>query len=52
MKTYILKPTMTPATLNRTATLDKPAVASALPPRQPLPRPSAPRVERPRQKKL
>ena len=39
MKTYILKPTMTPATLNRTAILDKPAVASALPPRQPLPRP-------------
>ena len=36
MKTYILKPTMTPATLNRTATLDKPVV---LPPRQPLPRP-------------
>ena len=47
MKTYILKPTMTPATLNRTAILDKPVV---LPPRQPLPRPSAPRVERPRQK--
>ena len=39
MKTYILKPTMTPATLNRTAILDKPAVASSLPPRQPLPRP-------------
>jgi transposase len=39
MKTYLLKPTMTPLTLNRTPALDKPAVAHPLPPRQPLPRP-------------
>ena len=39
MKTYILKPTMTPTTLTPTPTLDKPAVARRLPPRQPLPRP-------------
>jgi len=38
MKEYILKPTMTPTTLTRTATLDKPA-PRALPPRQPLPTP-------------
>ena len=41
MKEYILKPIMTPATLNRTADFDKPAVAAVrprnLPPRQPLP---------------
>lgn len=37
MKEYILKPIMTPATLNRTSTLDKPAVGRILPPRQPLP---------------
>ena len=37
MKTYILKPTMTPATLNRTPTADKPAVGRPVPPRQPLP---------------
>ena len=36
MKEYILKPIMTPATLNLTPGLDKPAV---LPPRQPLPAP-------------
>jgi transposase len=38
MKTYILKPTMTSATLSPTSTPDKPAPL-ALPPRQPLPRP-------------
>jgi transposase len=38
MKTYILKPTMTSATLSPTATPHKPAPV-ALPPRQPLPRP-------------
>ena len=37
MKTYILKPTLTPATLNRTAHPDKPAVARSLPARLPLP---------------
>jgi transposase len=37
MREYILKPIMTPATLNRTATLDKPAVVRPMPPRQPLP---------------
>jgi len=37
MKEYILKPTMTPTTLNLTPTHDKPAVARAVPPRQPLP---------------
>lgn len=37
MKEYILKPIMTPATLNRTPTPDKPVVARTLPPRQPLP---------------
>ena len=36
MTTYILKPTMTPPTVNRTLTGDKPVV---LPPRQPLPQP-------------
>jgi transposase len=39
MKTYILKPTMTPPTLNRTARGDKPAMVATVPPRQPLPRP-------------
>jgi transposase len=39
MKEYILKPIMTPTTLTRTATADKPATARALPPRQPLPTP-------------
>ena len=46
MKEYILKPIMTPATLNLTANFDKPAVTASavtavrprnLPPRQPLP---------------
>ena len=37
MKEYILKPTMTRPSLNRTPTLDKPAVARSVPPRQPLP---------------
>jgi transposase len=37
MKEYILKPTMTPATLNRTSPLDKPAVVRPLPAHQPLP---------------
>jgi transposase len=37
MKTYILKPIMTPATLTRPAPLDKPAVGRPVPPRQPLP---------------
>src|SRR6185436_9925698 len=37
MKEYILKPIMTPATLNRTATADKPVVVRPVPPRQPLP---------------
>jgi transposase len=37
MKEYILKPIMTPATLNRTATADKSVVARPVPPRQPLP---------------
>lgn len=40
MKTYLLKATMTPATLNIEGTPDKPAVRppGPLPPRQPLPR--------------
>ena len=40
MKTYILKPIMTPATLNSAAAPGKPGVrpAPTLPPRQPLPR--------------
>ncbi len=37
MKEYILKPIMTPATLNPTATADKLAVIRPVPPRQPLP---------------
>jgi transposase len=37
MKEYILTPIMTPATLNRTATLDKPEVVRPAPARQPLP---------------
>ena len=37
MKTYILNPTLTPATLNLTPTPDKPAVGRPVPPRQPLP---------------
>ena len=37
MKEYILKPIMTPATLNLTTALDKPAVVRTVPPRQPLP---------------
>lgn len=37
MKTYILKPTLTPATLTRSPALDKPAVVRPVPPRQPLP---------------
>ena len=37
MKTYILKPTLTPATLTRTPALDKPAVPRPRPARQPLP---------------
>lgn len=37
MKEYILKPIMTPATVNLRSTADKPAVARPLPPRQPLP---------------
>jgi transposase len=37
MKEYILKPIMTPATLNRSSTADKPVVARPVPPRQPLP---------------
>jgi transposase len=37
MKPYILKPIMTPATLNLSATADKPVVARPVPPRQPLP---------------
>src|ERR1051325_6547131 len=37
MKEYILKPIMTPTTVNRSATADKPAVARTRPPRQPLP---------------
>jgi transposase len=37
MKEYILKPIMTPATLNRTSTADKSVVARPVPPRQPLP---------------
>ena len=39
MKEYILKPTMTPATLIPTAPSDKPAVVRPVPPRQPLPTP-------------
>ena len=37
MKTYILKPIMTPQTVALTLTADKPAVARLIPPRQPLP---------------
>jgi transposase len=37
MKEYILKPTMTPATLNRTPHADKSVVARPVPPRQPRP---------------
>jgi transposase len=37
MKTYILKPIMTPATLTRTPPLDKSAVGRPVPARQPLP---------------
>jgi hypothetical protein len=37
MKEYILKPIMTPATLNRTATADKSVVARPVPAREPLP---------------
>ena len=37
MKEYILKPIMTPATLNLIADFDKPTVAAVRPPRQPLP---------------
>jgi len=37
MKEYILKPIMTPATLNLTVPLDKPAVVRSVPARQPLP---------------
>ena len=39
MKEYLLKPTMTLATLNRTGCADKPAMVRCVPPRQPLPRP-------------
>ena len=49
MKEYILKPIMTPTTVNRIPALDKPAVARALPPRQPLPTailaPAKPRLQ-------
>ena len=38
MKTYILKPIMTPATLTLTPPLDKPAVVRTVPARQPLPK--------------
>ena len=37
MKAYILKPIMTPATLNPTPTPDKPAMVRSVPPRQPRP---------------
>ena len=37
MKEYILKPIMTPTTVNLALTADKPAVARTRPPRQPLP---------------
>ena len=37
MKEYILKPIMTPATLNPTPTPDKPAMGRSVPPRQPRP---------------
>lgn len=37
MKEYILKPIMTPATLNPTPTPDKPAMVRSVPPRQPRP---------------
>ena len=37
MKEYILKPIMTPATLNLASPADKPVVARPVPPRQPLP---------------
>jgi hypothetical protein len=37
MKTYILKPIMTPPTVALTPASDKPAVEKIIPPRQPLP---------------
>ena len=37
MKEYILKPIMTPATLNLNPHADKSAVTRPIPPRQPLP---------------
>jgi transposase len=37
MKTYILKPTTTPATVASAPASDKPAIAKIVPPRQPLP---------------
>jgi hypothetical protein len=36
-KTYLIKPTMTPQTVIPASTLDKPALARVVPPRQPLP---------------
>lgn len=39
MKTYFLKPTITPETLTPGSAADKPAVARPLPAHQPLPRP-------------
>ena len=39
MKTYFIKPTLTPPTVITAPTSDKPVVARSLPPRQPLPRP-------------
>jgi transposase len=37
MKTYILKPIMTPQTVSLTTSFDKPATIKFIPPRQPLP---------------
>jgi len=37
MKTYILKPIMTPQTVTLTPASDKPATIKIIPPRQPLP---------------
>jgi transposase len=37
MKTYILKPIMTPQTVSPSTSFDKPAVVKFIPPRQPLP---------------
>jgi transposase len=37
MKTYILKPIMTPPTLSLSTSFDKPATVKIIPPRQPLP---------------